>query len=153
MIIWKPGLLSLNNFVRDCSDSSDGSDYTETGLKVKKSSSLKGIVIEDKEFLLSQFADNTFFLLDGTECSLRSSLKLLDSFFDICGLRINCDKTKVIWLGSKNRCSVKLLPESRPQWIHDNNFIVLSITLNLKMDDCGINLSYETKLREIDKLY
>ena len=77
----------------------------------------------------------------------QSCLTLLDSFFNMSGLRINRDKTKAIWLDWKKRCGVELLPESRLQWIH-----CLGITLNQKIDDYGVNLNYETKIREIEKL-
>ena len=58
-------------------------------------------------------------------------------------------KQKLYGSIGKKRCGVELLPESRLQWIRDDNFTVLGITLNLKIDDYGVNLNYETKIREI----
>ena len=109
-------------------------------------------MIDGNEFLLGQFADDTFFLLDGCDETLRSCLDLLDLFSSISGLKINCDKTKAIWLGSKKGCGKILLPEAGLQWISDENWTVLGITFNIFMDDYGANLNYETKIEEIEKL-
>ena len=121
-------------------------------LKVKQSNSLRGIVINGKEFLLGQYADDTFFLLDGCDETLGSCLDLLDLFSSISGLQTNCDKSKAIWLGSKKGCGKILLPEAGLQWINNENWNVLGITFNIFMDDYGANLNYETKIEEIEKL-
>ena len=52
----------------------------------------------------------------------------------------------------EKRCGVELLPESGLQCIHGDSFSVLGTTLNLKIDDYGVNLNYETKIKEIEKL-
>ena len=44
-----------------------------------------------------QFADDTKPLLDGTQQSLDASLNTLKVFGSISGLKMNTDKTKVIW--------------------------------------------------------
>ena len=98
-------------------------------VNVKKSISLKGIKIDDREFLLGQYADDTFFLLDGSENSLRKCLELLHSFSYISGLKINSEKTKAVWLGSKKQCGGELLPDAKLHWVHDDSFTVLGITL------------------------
>ena len=44
-------------------------------------------------------ADDTSMLLDGSEKSLDTCLNVLKYFANISGLRINYDKTQVIWIG------------------------------------------------------
>lgn len=46
-------------------------------------------------------ADDTSFILDGSEQSLQSSLKILRDFAKISGLHINFNKTQVVWKGCK----------------------------------------------------
>jgi hypothetical protein len=50
--------------------------------------------------LISQYADDTFLLLDGSELSLKETLKCFDKFHKVSGLKMNTSKTKV----DINRC-------------------------------------------------
>ena len=50
------------------------------GMLVRKSQKIKGIVIENKEYRILQYADDTVLFLDSTE-SLHYALELLDFFF------------------------------------------------------------------------
>lgn len=52
---------------------------------------------------ISILADDTSFILDGSEQSLQSSLKILLDFAKISGLRINYNKTQVVWKGCKKK--------------------------------------------------
>ena len=56
--------------------------------------------ILDEEILLSQFADDTTFFLDGTRESFSSCMCVLQQFASLSGLNINVDKTKAVWIGS-----------------------------------------------------
>lgn len=60
----------------------------------KKIKGLKSVSIENK---LSQFADDTAIILDGSEESLMESMKDLNYFWEISGLKINYSKTQVVW--------------------------------------------------------
>ena len=53
-----------------------------------------GITSKGKEFKLTQFADDTTLLLDGSERSLQSALNTLEIFGTFSGLKINKEKTK-----------------------------------------------------------
>ena len=68
----------------------------------KEISYIKGIVIGDYEHKLSQFADDTSIFCDWTLESLEAALNTIEMFCIFSGLKMNCDKTKVIWIGSKN---------------------------------------------------
>ena len=72
-------------------------------LKITK---IKGIVINDKEHVISQFADDTTLIFDGSRKSLISALETLEYYAQISGLRINNSKTKMIWIGSKKHSEV-----------------------------------------------
>ena len=69
---------------------------------LKNNKDIKGIVINDKEHIISQFADDTTLILDGSRNSLISALETLEYYAQISGLRINNSKTKIIWIGSKS---------------------------------------------------
>ena len=68
---------------------------------LKSNKNIKGIVINDKEQIISQFADDTTLILDGSQKSLISALETLEYYAQISGLRIYNSKTKIAWIGSK----------------------------------------------------
>ena len=67
---------------------------------VRNNDGIKGIRISDTECKISQYADDTTLILDGTDISAKHSLGLLDSFAEISGLKINYEKTEALWIGS-----------------------------------------------------
>ena len=77
---------------------------------------VKGILINNKEFKLSQYADDTQIFLDGTEITLRKTLERLNTFYLMSGLKLNIDKTKAIWIGSMNKSNLRLCKEYKLDW-------------------------------------
>ena len=70
----------------------------------------------DIDFKLSQYADDTTLILDGSEESFLESVILIETFGNISGLRLNIKKTEALWIGSKKDCDLKLLPEKDFKW-------------------------------------
>ena len=70
------------------------------GKWLEKNKETKGISINGKEYKLSQQADDTQLILDGTEKSLKAALNLLKQFYIMLGLKINVDKTRALWICS-----------------------------------------------------
>ena len=66
---------------------------------------IKGNKIDLKEFKISQFADDTTVILDGSDDSLTHTLQEVEKFSKISGLKINYDKTQIVWIGSKKHSS------------------------------------------------
>ena len=69
------------------------------GLMIRNNMNIKGIVINDKEHKLSQYADDTLFLLDGTSKSLNATLDVLYEYAQFSGLKVNFEKTHAVWIG------------------------------------------------------
>ena len=67
---------------------------------IRNNDGIKGICISDSECKLSQYADDTTLILDGSDNSVNTSLKLLDSFAELSGLNVNYEKTEALWIGS-----------------------------------------------------
>ena len=78
--------------------------------------------------MLGQYADDTFFLLDGTQTSLSSCLDTLELFGECSGLKVNVEKTKAAWLGSKRFSKDIILPEKNLAWAFNEPFDILGIT-------------------------
>ena len=61
---------------------------------IKQNGQINGITVNNEEFLLRQYADDTFFLLDGTHNSLSQCLDTLELFGECSGLKVNVEKNK-----------------------------------------------------------
>ena len=55
-----------------------------------------------------QFADGTTLILDGTASSLQATLNTLEIFGTLSGLRMNTEKTQMVWIGKRKHCKEKL---------------------------------------------
>ena len=66
---------------------------------IRNSNDIRGIIIDNKEYELSQYADDTQLFLNVSENSLRETLQVLQNFYEMSRLRINVEKTKAIWIG------------------------------------------------------
>ena len=82
----------------------------------KENNDIKGIIINGNEYKLSQYADDTQLILDGTEKSLKAALDLLKTYYIMSGLKINVDKTRALWIGSSCGSSGKLCEEYALDW-------------------------------------
>ena len=63
---------------------------------IRNKRGIRGIKIQDTEFKLSQYADDTTLILDGSEQSFKISLTLIEAFGKISGLRLNDRKTEAL---------------------------------------------------------
>ena len=79
---------------------------------IRNEKEVKGIKIQNTEVKVSQYADDTTLILDGTEESVRASLLLIEGFGNVSGLRLSEEKTEALWIGSKRNCNLKLSPQN-----------------------------------------
>jgi hypothetical protein len=63
--------------------------------------------------LISQYADDTFLVLDGCETSLRETPICFENFYKASGLKINTSKIRIVWVGSKRYSNQILCPDSK----------------------------------------
>jgi hypothetical protein len=81
-------------------------------LQIKSNPKIKGALVNDTESLISQYADDTFLVLDGCE----TSLICFENFYKASGLKINTSKIRVVWVGSKRYPNQILCPDSKLDW-------------------------------------
>ena len=117
---------------------------------IRHDDSIKGIYIDDIHLKICQYADDTVFILDGSEKSLRNALNLLDFFFRISGLRVNIDKTTAIWIGSHKHSNLILLPDQNLHWVN-GLFKILGIIFSRDLDDM-VDLNYKIAYDSIKKI-
>ena len=75
-----------------------------------KKQRIKGIEINGIDFKLSQYADDTTLILDGSEESFLESVILIETFGNISGLRLNIKKTGGKFAGKVVKVGITSLP-------------------------------------------
>ena len=110
---------------------------------------IKGIKINNTEIKLTQFADDTTILLDGSKDSLQASLNTLEIFGTLSGLKVNVEKTQIVWIGKKRQCKDKLDVSKELVWGNET-FNLLGINFSVNLDDIK-KLNYDPSIDKITK--
>ena len=79
----------------------------------RNDNNIKGITVDRQEIKSSLYADDMSLILDGSRASFQNSLRVLELFSLISGLRLNYKKkqTEVLWIGANAGSEEKLCPE------------------------------------------
>ena len=115
-------------------------------LMITFNKNIKGITIDGIEYKLSQFADDTTTILDGTQASLQAALNTLEVFGTYSGLKINKDKTKIIWIGNKKHSKIKLNTTPELHW-GSTDFVLLGISFSVDLASM-IELNYNKYIQQ-----
>ena len=83
---------------------------------IMKNKTIKGIIINEKEYKISQYADDTQLLLDGSESTLNETLNVLNTFYQMSGLKLNVEETRTIWIGAKQFSNDRLCQHYKLDW-------------------------------------
>ena len=83
---------------------------------VKVNPGICDIKFGDYEFKWTYFADDTTLILDGSQHSLQATLNFLETYGDISGLKMNKDKTKLVWIGEKRYSNDTVKVSSELEW-------------------------------------
>ena len=103
-----------------------------SNIMITSNPDLKGIVIGKTEHKIVQFADDTTIILDGSLGSLQATLNILEIYGSISGLKMNSDKTKLIWIGRKRKCKEKLNVKVKLNWdATEFDLLGISFTMDL----------------------
>ena len=95
---WTFDFLSLSHGVRQGCPLSPYLYFVCRGIRKfrQNDTRIQGIKILDTECKISQYADDTTFILDGSQSSFSRSLYLVDTFTLISGLEVNYEKTEAL---------------------------------------------------------
>ena len=118
---------------------------------IRNNKAIKGIKMETTSFVISQYADDTTLILDGSKKSLENCLKVLKLYGDISGLCINMDKTKLIWIGSEKNSKVTFCEEHNLCW-DNSEFTVLGVKFPKDLDKIT-EINYSSKIEEMKKVF
>ena len=101
-----------------------------------------------EEYIISQFADDTTLFLDDSEKSIKSTLELLEKFSHISGLKVNFDKTKLIWIGSRKYSTRSIKTKWKLTW-GEIRLKLLGLEFHVDLDRM-IKLNFESKFKSIN---
>ena len=69
---------------------------------------IRGINFNNTEIKISQYADDTTLILDGQPVSLHAALNTMEIYGTVSGLKVNTDKTQIVWIGKKKHAIEKI---------------------------------------------
>ena len=123
-------------------------------ISIRRSDEIKGFKFKTKELKLCQYADDTQILLDGSEKSVRNTVKLLDNFSQISGLnQVNYNKSELAPL-RRSRMEIYTNNVSPGMKRTLDQIKVLGVTLptNGKIEDL-IKLNLKKRNKKLKILY
>ena len=82
----------------------------------KRNGNIRGIHVNQEEIKISQYADDTSLISNGSQASLSAALNTLDDFGEASGLKLNSKKTEAIWIGANSGKTEILFPERNFRW-------------------------------------
>ena len=119
-------------------------------LLLDKDPHITGINVGTHSFKITQFADDTTLFLDGNRCSFQAALNVLETFGTFSGLKINSEKTKVIWIGCKKHCKDKLKVQAKLTW-GEKRFTLLGLEFSTNLDKM-LELNYKNAIQKTKKI-
>ena len=118
-------------------------------LLIKANKDIQGIKIADITYKLSQFADDTTLLLDGSEKSLNETLKTLHQYASVSGLKVNASKTRAVWIGSQKFSGETFNHRYKLDW-SQTEFTILGIKFSCNLD-LIIDINFREKIAQIEQ--
>ena len=117
---------------------------------IREDNEIKGISVGNIECKLGQYADDTTMILDGSQASLEGSFALLDSFGQLSGLRVNCGKTEVLWIGSKKGSNQIMSQKRNLKWA-DGKVKALGVWFCSDQNK-EMKMNYEDKVTKVEDI-
>lgn len=117
--------------------------------KVRESHAIEGIHVGNACIKVSAYADDTLFVLNGKPSCLRSTVRCLDEFHQVSGLKLNKNKTQGMWIGKHRHRREGICPELNLKW----EFGPVEY-LGVTIDPCShksVDLNYSKKIERLKK--
>jgi hypothetical protein len=120
-------------------------------IMIKENKDINGIIIGQMEYKLSQFADDTELFQNGDRKTFEETIRVLEDFGNKSGLKLNIEKTVVVWLGAEKNSDVRYMPHLKFEW-NPAKFKILGIWFTNDLASCA-QLNFDTKFQEVKSLF
>jgi len=109
-------------------------------ISIRENDKIRGIIINNHECKINQYADDTFLSLQDDQQSILESFRIITNFSKISGLVLNKDKTEIL--------NIKKVSDKNNRWVKDN-VRLLGIDLNKSVTKM-IQNNFNKKIKEIE---
>ncbi len=116
---------------------------------IRQNKNIKGYNILGCETKISQYADDTTLLLDGSRQSFEECVHTVLEYAKYSGLAMNFDKTKVVWFGCAETPTEVFLPVLNFEW-NPPSFTILGIEFTRDLKNIS-EKNIEKKLTEMQQ--
>ena len=106
---------------------------------------VRGIAVNKHSFKISEFADDTTLILDGSKESLLAAKNTLEIFGNISGLKLNTEKTKLVWLGKKWYSQDKIETKYSLEW-NVTEFRLLGVPFSVDLNN--VKVEFQSSYRK-----
>lgn len=120
-------------------------------IMIRENKNIKGIIINETEYKISQYADDTELLQNGDRQTFEETIKTIDKFSKFSGLYLNVEKTNAIWLGNKRNSITKYMQHLSIIWNPDT-FKILGVLFNNDLYKLT-EINTKEKIDEVKLLY
>ena len=118
-------------------------------IAIRCNSKIKGIIQNEREKKINQFADDTVLSIVAEDESLSTALTSIDQFKYVSALSMNKNKSTIIRIGSITYSDCTLLNRRDLNW-SDGKFQSLGINLSVETGEIP-DLNYPERLNKITK--
>ena len=118
---------------------------------IKFDPDIKGVLLENSEYLITQYADDSTLILGDDSKSLQKALHIIALFGQCSGLKTNFDKSQAVWIGAKRGCGEEIRTKENIAWNHQGKFKLLGIQYDLSNSDY-YSCNFDTKLSSMQSL-
>ena len=116
--------------------------------KLRHDQRVAGFDIGNSTHLLEIYADDMTIFLRPDSNNLRTVVEILDSFYNLSGLKISVSKTKAIWFGVNHNSNLKLCPDISLVWV--KTFTLLGINFDNNLE--AMENNFWDKIENIEKM-
>ena len=101
---------------------------------IRRNSDIRGYTVNGMDIKISQYADDTTLFLDGSQQSFENCIATLTEFSKYTGLKMNNDKTKIIWFGCPRPPDIQFMTHKQFDW-NPRNFKLLGIEFTADLEN------------------
>jgi hypothetical protein len=117
---------------------------------IRENKDIQGIVTNNEENKISQFADDTQLINKGDRKSFDASIQMVEHFGKVSGLRLNDNKTEAIFLGSLKNSKITFAPHLKIIW-NPEDFKILGIWFCHDINNI-VEKNFKDKIKEVREL-
>ena len=86
------------------------------GIIIRQNDKIEGVKMEDKEYKVSQYVDDTCLTIKANKESLQEVIDVFKRFEKYAGSKVNYDKTEIMPIGNLKDTQFKLKTSKRIKW-------------------------------------